>query len=92
MGDVTDRMIPRARTAPLRELSNAGSQGQGQPIDLKAILSEVEPLARSSMLTPKEVDEIIQSTAKMVGDMNVDWTKRLNMVICNSVFYSSFHC
>ena len=48
--------------------------------DLKAILDEVEPLPGSANFSPKEVEETIQSAAKLVGDTNVDWTKRLNMV------------
>lgn len=49
--------------------------------DLKGIMAQVEPLPGSARLTNKEVEEILKSTAKVVGDTNVDWIKRLNMVI-----------
>lgn len=48
--------------------------------DIRGILAEISPLPGSSNLTSKEVDEIIKSTVKQVGDTNVDWDKRLNMV------------
>jgi hypothetical protein len=82
MVDVTDRMAPSRNRGPLvREgsgLSGSSSIGNNTTKDLRTILSEIEPL--SGMLSPKEVDEIMQTTAKIVGDTNVEWTKRLNMV------------
>lgn len=60
-------------------LSGSSSIGSTTIKDLRTILSETEPL--SGVLTPKEVDEVMQTTAKIVGDTNVEWTKRLNMVI-----------
>lgn len=82
MMDVTDRMGPPSRyRAPVREgsgLSGSSSIGSTAIKDIRTILSETEPL--SGVLTPREVDEIMQTTAKIVGDTNVEWTKRLNMV------------
>jgi len=82
MGDVTDRMAPRSKsTLGVGRGSTATSKSsEPPPTDLKTALKEVEPLKGSSNFTAKEVDEIMQSTAKLVGDTNVDWLKRLNMV------------
>jgi len=48
--------------------------------DLKSAIQEIDCLPGSSMLSAKEVDEIMQSTAKIVGDTNIEWIKRLNML------------
>ncbi len=87
MVDVTDRLGSSSRyraAAPpmVREgsgLSGSSSVGSSTVKDLRTILNETEPL--SGCLSPKEVDEVMQTTAKIVGDTNVEWTKRLNMVI-----------
>ncbi|CAG7826096.1 unnamed protein product [Allacma fusca] len=67
--------LPRNRgVAPRPDLA-ASMSGS---VDLKSVLREVEPLPGSSMFSAKEVDEIMQSTAKIVGDNNTDWIIRLN--------------
>lgn len=81
MADVPDRAAPGSRYRMVREgsgLSGSSSVGSTTVKDLKTILSETEPLG--GVLTPKEVDEIMQTTAKIVGDTGVDWIKRLNTV------------
>jgi hypothetical protein len=82
MVDVTDRMAVGSRRPMVREgsgLSGSSSLGPGPSStkDLRAILAEIEPLGN---LSPKEVDEIMQTTAKIIGDTGVEWTKRLNVV------------
>jgi len=79
---VPDRVALSSRRGMVREGSGlSGTSSVAAPAssnDLKACLAEIEPL--EGQLSPKEVDEIMQTTAKMVGDNNVEWTKRLNMV------------
>lgn len=80
MGDVTDRMssLPRNIRGVTARNDTAGGAAGGA--DLKSVLRDVEPLPGSSMFNAKEVDEVMQSTAKIVGDTNVDWMIRLNAV------------
>ena len=82
MGDVTDRMssLPRNHRGVTARNDLAGSSSLGGGVDLKSVLKDVEPLPGSSMFNAKEVDEVMQSTAKIVGDTNVDWMIRLNAV------------
>lgn len=85
MGDVTDRMAMPSRNRLVREgsgMSSSGSSTAGALAnkDLKALLNEQEPLSGSSSFSAKQVDEIMQQTAKQVGDVNVDWMKRITMV------------
>jgi len=74
--DVTDRVsLPRNRSTISRE-NSAVSACANKDFDL--ILNEIKPLPESSSLSPKAVDEIMQSAAKIVGDVSVDWKKRIN--------------
>ncbi|CAL8143600.1 unnamed protein product [Orchesella dallaii] len=82
MVDVTDRMaLPRTRL--VREgsgMSSSGAGGAGSIKDVKTILCEQESMPGSSSFSAKQVDEIMQMTAKTVGDANTDWSKRINML------------
>lgn len=94
---MTDRMSSATRTRLVREgsgMSSSGSTSGGNAglanvKDLKALLSEQDCLPGSSGLSAKQVDDIMQQTAKSVGDANVEWTKRLNMVSTTYIQESS---
>lgn len=83
MVDVTDRMALPSRNRMVREgsgMSGYGAGSLGNIKDLRTLLKEQEPLTGSSSLGAKQVDEIMQNTAKVVGDINTDWSKRVSVV------------
>lgn len=61
-------------------MSSSGGGSLGTIKDLKTLLNEQEPLSGSSSLSAKQVDDIMQTTAKVVGEGGGDWSKRVTMV------------